>query len=243
MNTRYLLTFVCLLASSSFIAQDVQKISQPLIPKVESSVDFALAGGASVYSAAVGAYRTHGLFAKRKLRVGYGVRLSAFGGSDLDYITAPFELTSDPDKIDTFNVGAPISAGLSANIQLAYYITSKWMVGFNIDAFGLGFGATNIGTFISSDNNGQYPMSVRARPTGYNLLLVGDNDIGQLKSEFVVGYNINEKWRIRAGGDFTFSEYTTVQKLANDNDRFRYKAMMGFIGLSYNFETKYDGGE
>lgn len=227
-------TGLFLLFSVSLFAQD--ESPSAVVSKSETAVDGAFAIGAGVYSGALGVYRTHGLLANKRLRVGYGLRLSGFMGSDLDYITAPASLTTE-DKIDTFNIGEPITAGLSAGIHLGYYITPKLLVGFNIDAIGIGFGATNIGTFISSDNDGTYPQSMRARPTAMNVLLVGDNDIGHLKSEFVIAYNINEKFRIRAGGDFTFSEYTTTSKLTNDNDRFRYKAMMGFVGVSYTFRS------
>mgnify|MGYP000592346363 CR=1 FL=1 len=228
-------TSLAILLSLSLFAQEEKE--PVVLSKSETALDGAFAIGGGVYSGALGVYRTHGLLKNKRLRVGYGLRLSGFMGSDLNYITAPAKLTADPAKIDTFNIGEPISAGLNASIHLGYFVTPKLMLGFNIDAVGIGFGATNIGTFISSDNNGNYPGSMRARPTAYNVLLVGDNDIGHLKSEFVIAYNVSDKLRIRAGGDFTFSEYTTVSTLTNNNDRFRYKAMMGFVGLSYTIHS------
>lgn len=225
-------TSIILILSIQLIAQNEK--TNLAISKSETAVDGAFAIGAGVYSGALGIYRTHGLLENKRLRVGYGLRISSFVGSNLDYITAPAKLTlADPPLIDTFQIGNPATAGLSAGIHLGYFITPKFMIGFNIDAIGIGFGASTNGTFISSDNNGTYPQSVQAAPTSMNVLLVGDNDIGQLKSEFVLAYNIDEKWRIRVGGDFTFSEYTTASELTNQNDRFRYKAMMGFVGVSY----------
>lgn len=205
--------------------------------KSSSFLNLSMAGGANVYSVSLGVNRTHGLLKTNKLRVGYGLRLSNFGGSNLTYITAPAELTANNATIDTFNIGSPITGGLNAAIHLGYNISPKIFVGFNIDAVGIGFGSTVIGQFESSENNGQFDPSVRARPTAYNLLLVGDNDIGHLKSEFVFSYMFTDQFKLRAGGDFTFSEYTTVRTLTNDNDRFRYKAMMFFVGISYQLNA------
>ena len=198
----------------------------------ETAVDVAASFGSGVSSQALGVYRTHGMGDANRFRLGYGLRVSAFSGENLDYITAPFALSADPATVDTLSLGAPMTAGVSVGIHLGYFVTPKLMVGFNIDALGAGFGATDEGAFVSSDNDGAFPTAIEASPTSINVLLVGDNDIGQLKSEFVVAYSINDTWRLRAGGDFTFSEYTTAQTLTNDNDRFRHKAFMAFAGVS-----------
>ena len=199
----------------------------------ETAMDVAVAFGSNVSSQALGIHRTHGMGDSKRFRMGYGLRLSAFRGENLDYITAPFALSSDPATVDTLTLNAPFTAGLSVGIHLGYFVTPKLMLGFNIDALGVGFGSTDEGDFVSSDNDGSFPTTIEAMPTSSNVLLVGDNDIGQLKSEFVVAYNLNDTWRLRAGGDFTFSEYTTTEVLTNDNDRFRHKAFMAFVGASY----------
>jgi hypothetical protein len=176
------------------------------------------------------------LFNAKKIRIGYGVRASAIKGSNLPYISAPLRLTQDPNTIDTLQIGNPVNGNLAATIHLGYMINNKWEIGFNIDALGIGFGSTNVATFQSSVNDGSFPQSVRATPTALSLLLVGDNDIGYLKSEFVVAYRPSDRLRIKAGADYTFSEYTTSQELINENDRFRYKAFMGYLGVSYFLE-------
>jgi hypothetical protein len=235
-------TFTCSLACGALLsfqcihAQEV--VGTPTVSKVESNIDFALAFGANAYSTALGFNRTHGLLKSHKLRIGYGVRLSSLFGQNLNYTSAPPELSLEPTLVDTLLVASPITLGLNANIHLGYFITPKFQVGFNIDVIGLGFGATNRSTFISSDNNGQFAARQTARPTSMNVLLVGDKDIGQLKSEFVLAYRIKDQFLVRAGADFTFSEYTTLNELTNTNDRFRHKAMMGFVGISYKIGSK-----
>jgi hypothetical protein len=88
--------------------------------------------------------------------------------------------------------------------------------------------------FISSNNSGQFEMTPFARPTILNALLVGDRDWGQLGSEFFASFAIipNRLW-IRTGMNFTFSEYTTEQRLTEENNRFRNKSLMGFLAISY----------
>ena len=226
------LTSLSFLAATLSFAQDAGSSSDTM-PATETALDAAFAMGSGYSSQALSAYRTHGLGESNRFRIGYGLRISAFAGQNLDYITAPFQLSADPLTVDTLTLGSPVTAGLSAGIHLGYCFSHKLSIGFNIDALGVGFGASDQGTFISSDNDGSYPEVIDANPTGVNVLLVGDNDIGQLKSEFVMAYTLNEEWRVRTGADFTFSEYTTTSILTNDNDRFRYKAFMAFVGVSY----------
>ncbi len=209
--------------------------AQMEIPKTEQNFDFAIGMGESgTYSLALSWNRTHGLFESKKFRLGYGLRFSSFGGSDLTYITAPADLTANDNTIDTLFVSSPLTMGISALANIQYQFSPRFKAGFNIDVIGLGFGAESQTTFTAVENTGQFPTSVNASPTGFNLLLGGDNDIGQIKSEFYVAYALSEKFWLRGGMDMTFSEYTTERTLTNDNDRFRYKAMLMFVAISYN---------
>jgi hypothetical protein len=177
--------------------------------------------------------RTHGVLKSRKLRLGYGLRFSNFASSGLTYITAPYKLTKDA-LYDTLVVAKSMSFALNANLHAEYIIIPKLKVGFNIDVVGVGFGGKTNATFISSDNNGSFPTAVEAKPTTLNALLIGDNDWGQLLSEFYIGFSPAERFWIRGGFGFTFNEYSTTEKLVNDNARFRYKAPVPFLSLSYN---------
>lgn len=219
---------ICLLAMPKLQSQENE------IPKTIQAFDIAVGVGDGIYSGALSWNRTHGLLKSKKLRLGYGLRLSGFGGSNVNYTTAPAKLAADDATVDTLIVNSPLSMGLSASIHIEYFFTSKLRVGFNIDAIGVGFGSESNTTFISSENTGQFPTAPKAKPTSLNALLIGDNDIGQLKSEFYVAYNLNPKLAIRGGFDMTFSEYTSNVKLTQDNDRFRNKAMMVFLGVSFN---------
>ncbi|MBD3630635.1 hypothetical protein [Cyclobacterium sp.] len=225
----YLFIATFFLAITCLQAQNAQ------IPKKEQNFDLALGMGEnSSFSYALSWNQSHGMFSSNKFRLGYGIRFSGFTGSELNYITAPADLTGNDATIDTLLISSPHSLGLSALINLQYQFSPKFKIGFNIDAIGLGFGSTNDARFISSENTGQYPETVAASPSSFNLLLGGDNDLGQIKSEFYIAYALSEKTWIRGGMDMTFSEYTTSQELANANDRFRSKPMLIFLAVSFN---------
>jgi hypothetical protein len=219
--------------------------AQHEIPKTVENFDLALAMGMHNsnpnFTGSLSFNRTHGLLKSHKLRLGYGLRFSGFGSAaDVNYITAPYRLTKDPSKIDTLLVAKPFTLGLNATLHIEYIIIPRLKIGFNIDAIGIGFGTQKKNnSFISSDNNGQHELMPFAKPTVLNALLIGDRDWGQLGSEFFASFAIvpNKFW-IRAGMNFTFSEYTTTQTLTDNNDRFRYKSLMGFLALTYSPFTK-----
>jgi len=208
--------------------------AQDISPRI-STLDATIGAAAESLTGSLAWSTTYGLGSSKKFRLGYGVRFSGFAGSNTTYITAPASLTKNEETIDSLSLNGPLNFGVNLAIYLEYYFNSKWSVGFNIDAIGVSFGNNQLGAFQSSSNNGEFPDFVNASPTAFNLLLVGDNDLGFLKSEISVRYTLSEHWSLRGGLDYTFSEFTTEQKLTNDNDRFRYKAGMLFLGASYIF--------
>ena len=136
-----------------FLAVTCLQAQSPEIPKKEQNFDLALGMGEnSSFSYALSWNKSHGLFSSNKFRLGYGLRFSGFTGSDLNYITAPADLTANDATIDTLQIGSPHSLGLSALVNLQYQFSSRFKIGFNIDAIGLGFGSTNDARFISSEN-------------------------------------------------------------------------------------------
>lgn len=175
--------------------------------------------------------RMHRLGKNDKILLGYGVRFNHFGGGTVDYITAPASLTSNGIS-DTLALGTPRVYSLNAFVQLGYQISPKWSATFDIDVIGTSFGAERSGIFGSTEDprfNGLQSGS----PTALNLLLVGDNDIGSLNSNFSLRYRVHEKWQLQAGYQFFFTEFTTNAVLANDNDRFRRKSGLLMLGVQY----------
>jgi hypothetical protein len=223
----HLLTLVFLLILT------VGKLSgqQSTIPDNESSIDLSIGLGKDLFSGAAAWNRTHGVSGSNKFRLGYGVRASLLSGKNLAYTTAPAKLAADLSKVDTLNVAKASTMALNAVINIQYKMSNKLALGFNIDAIGVGLGSETNAKFVSSDIKTS-PTQV-SKPTSVNLLLVGNNDKGQLKSEVYAEYSPTEHLGMRVGLDLTFSEYTTATILTQNNDRFRYKANLVFVGVSY----------
>jgi hypothetical protein len=73
-----------------------------------------------------------------------------------------------------------------------------------------------------------------AKPTAFNLLLISDSDIGSLNSELYARYWINDRFAVRVGASFQFIEYKTDKNLTFENDRFRHKALLPFVAITYS---------
>jgi hypothetical protein len=184
------------------------------------------------------------------LQVGYGVRLTTFVAANQYYTTAPSKYTSPiqnlgtifsktlVENIDTIVTATSVSYSLNTAVRIHYTFHRKLSAGFNIDVAGMSVGPKKEFNVISSVfDSGQSPI-VAASPTRFNLLLTSDNDIGSLNSEFYVQLAVSSRIGLRAGYTFLFSEYTTEQDLSFDqgrisNDRYRHKAGMLLIALSY----------
>ncbi len=169
----------------------------------------------------------YGLGNSQKFRIGYGVRLNVYGGSDLDYTSAPPDYQDEAQK-DTVTLASSGLTSLNLGIYTEYHFSPKVLIGFNIDAVGVSFGAEQEGTLVS-DGVGQ---RTKATPTTTNILLVGANDMGSLNSNFYAGFRVSEKITLKAGMAMYFGEYTTeIPQPNTDNDRFRVISQMGFVGV------------
>jgi len=130
------------------------------------------------------------------------------------------------------------SLNLSANF--GYALSSDWSLGFNIDLIGFSVGRKSSAILTSNGVTRNEPL---AKPAVFNLLLTGDNDLGSLNSEFFLRYKLSPKWGLKAVYQFYFAEYktNTVQQTAPDGtmvDRFRNKANLFGLGLSYHFNKQ-----
>lgn len=180
----------------------------------------------------------------QKLSLGLGGRFTSYLGSNQNYITAPAKLTSGStgpfvifkenlvENIDSLVIKSPFVNSINLSINIQYGFSSKITVGFNIDAIGFSFGGKKQGNYI----NGSIGSITSGKPTGFNILLISDNDRGSLNSELFARYQLNDKWSVKGGVVFLFTEYTTdtkVQQFPEANDRFRNKSLMLGLGVSY----------
>jgi hypothetical protein len=148
-------------------------------------------------------------------------------------MAAPPDLASLEEPQSFFVENSQANA-INLGLYTDYSITENILVGFNIDVVGFSFGGEKNG--IVQTNELLNPIVAdTAKPTSFNLLLVGDNDIGTLNSEFWIGYRIASNVMVRGAFSYLFTEYTTNGQYQDDNDRFRYKAAQGAVGVSYTF--------
>lgn len=201
-------------------------------------------GGGNGFGTALSAGRLWNLGTRWHL--GGGVRLSFYTAANAGYVTAPAILTTGaegpqvlflpnkPDNLDSLTFGTAQVVALNLYLHARYRFNERWAVGANIDLVGASWGARQTASY---QNRRLSPPagSVSAVPTALNLLLVSDNDRGTLNSEFYVGYNISSHWAVRGGLAFLFTEYTTDTKLRFGNDRFRNKALLGLVGVTYSW--------
>ena len=204
--------------------------------KAQVGTSFELGGGISSSAGSISASGFHnwGLGAKKKFYVGTGVRFTSFFGSNVNFTTAPADLTADDKNVDTLFAPSPGVNSLNLTINLGYKISEKLDVGFNIDAIGISFGPTGMPSYI---RNGKSTAS-SASPTSPNLLLIGDNDKGSLNSHLFVRYKLSDHLGLKLAYQYLFNELTTstkIQTIPSANDRFRAKSGMIYVGLNYNF--------
>lgn len=228
------------LSAAVAFGQDVEE------KRISGIGDFTAGAGSYRGSFSLAYYKNVHPGKARKIGVGLGLRWTTFVGANLYYITAPASLTSGStgplvifkeniaENIDSLLIKSPQVNSFNLVINLQYKITNKITAGFNIDAIGFSLGSTKQSNYI----NGLEGRITTAKPTDFNILLISDNDKGSLNSEFYARYQWKEKLSFKIAAQFLFTEYTTdikVQRVPEENDRFRNKALLGAIGIAYHF--------
>ncbi|WP_291727730.1 hypothetical protein [Bernardetia sp.] len=206
---------------------------------VYSDVNFALGIYPEGVSPAIAYSRLYPIAFKKRFYIGYGVRFTSYFGRDIELVTAPASVSEgnffkpqNEEKLDTLLMPTAQTNSLNATIFLMYKFSKKFSVGFNIDAIGFSFGKDRESTFYSF-SEGIPATTSNASVTNFNLLLTGDYDIGSLNSELYAHYDVSKKIALRGGAAFLFTEYTTDQKFAFDNDRFRKKSLGLMLSVAY----------
>ena len=211
---------------------------------VVQRVDGGLGIGSS--EGTVSAAFTHNwrLGAAQKFEIGLGGRLTSYLGKNQYYLTAPAIITSGQrgpqvffienivENIDSVLINDAQVNALNLSFNIGYNFGANFFLGFNIDLVGVSIGGRRDGRYFEG-NAGQ---TTTAQPTSFNILLVSDNDIGSLNSQFFGRYRLSETLGVKAGLQFLFTEYTTdteVQQFPQPNDRFRNKSLMLAMGISY----------
>jgi hypothetical protein len=226
-------------------------LAQEANPEPERSADFMLGIGSGQTNFSL-AYQYAWRFGqKQKLRMGVGARFNGFSASDKYFVSAPAKIVKgesgpaalfkEPIKanMDSVQLSSAQVYSLNVLIHISYAFTDKLRAGFNIDVIGVSFGGSQPGTYINGNApDAIFTKPVSASPSAFNLLLVGENDLGSLNSEFFATYSLNDKWALKGGVQHIFMEYTTdtqVQQFPEPNDRFRITPTVACFGVVYSF--------
>tara|TARA_R110002124_G_scaffold122318_3_gene280862 strand:- start:399 stop:1097 length:699 start_codon:yes stop_codon:yes gene_type:complete len=230
---KFTILFIVLL-----IGIGVTKAQDSIKVKKHPNIQFFLEGGGSLGSSTysgVGAMQVDRFLGKKKkIIVGTGLRFTGFHGSDVNFTTAPANLTSNDENIDTLLAPTPHIYSANLMLNLGYQITDKFQAGFSIDLVGFSFGPTGSPRYIRS---GKY-KTVSAKPSSPNYLLTGDHDIGSLNSQFYLKYKFSKRFGAKLAYQYLFNELrttTTVQTSPEANNRFRNKDSSIYVGGFFNF--------
>ena len=206
-------------------------------------------------------YEMLNLDAKQIFSIGWTVRASPVYASEIEYITAPAKLTREktgfqalgaslvPANIDTMQFNrvsvTSVNFGLRAQIKLG-----PVEIGAGTDVLGFAFGKSReghykstTGTFERTNTNNQvdtvsfvkFPLQY-AQPQRINARLLGDNDRGALSSEVYIRLQVMRRVGIKAGYQWITTEMrASTVNLENDNRRFRNRASMTYVALTFPF--------
>jgi hypothetical protein len=223
--SKHFLLAACMIFVGSFLFGQQSKIG-----RTNQYIDLGIGLGSKQNSISGSFLHNWNLGQKGRFFIGAGARFTTYFGKDIKFTSAPANL-AEAAKADTIIAPKPAISALNLVINLGVNFSSKLQVGFNIDAAGFSFGPTGSPTYGTT--------KVSAKPTGGNVLLIGNNDKGTLNSHFYARYNFNEKWGVSAGYEYLFTELKTttkVQTVPEQNDRFRNKASEFYIGVSYKLK-------
>lgn len=218
-----ILFLLAVIASRGMQAQSQEE------PRLKSNADFAFRYGTGLASGSISYLATFGLGKKRKFHLGGGLRLALASGSDLNFETAPARLTGKSSTIDSVEISTFTTYSMNVFLDAEYEFSKRLNLGFNIDLAGFSWGSRKNGVFIFENSR----QNITARPTPFNILLVGDNDIGSLNSELFVRFKWKQNLSVRGGISYLFTEFQTDKKYTFNNDRFRNKSMGGFVSISF----------
>ncbi|MBE2247296.1 MAG: hypothetical protein IAE67_08560 [Candidatus Competibacteraceae bacterium] len=238
-------SFIILFVISSYLMGQTSEV--PKGYKYNNYFSLAGMAGSDMYGGTAAWTHFHRVSKNRsQLKLGYGIRLHALFGVNRKLVTAPAKLTrgvtgpiaifSDKQKnnYDTISVSRPQTNAINVFFTIQYTFARRWDLGFVLDLAGMSFGPKQVATYVSSQNQpGDYTQAQNAYPSGFNLLLLGDNNIGTLSTDLYLRFWITNKWAVTGSVQYVYNEFTTVNLLRLDNDRFRDQLFMGSLGVTF----------
>lgn len=218
---------IALLLSITVLICDAQ--SEEKDNSIPQYLDLAIGSNGDENMASLSYMHTWGVGKKKNFKLTYGLRFSTYGGSNIEFYSAPPEFYGIPEKTDTLTFATAGQSNIALFLGATYNIKQKLEIGFNIDGLGYTFGPNQ--AYVLSGDPSQVLRT--ASPNQVSALLVGANDRGMIKAEFFVAYSLNPHWMVRLGVSNSFVEYKTEYEIQAGNTRFRGDPFMPMLGLRY----------
>ncbi|RYF67737.1 MAG: hypothetical protein EOO39_20690 [Cytophagaceae bacterium] len=247
--------FICFLPLMS-VAQS--PVSNRLSAGVDLGADFAK----EQVSPSLTYFQLLHITKQKFLSVGWTAAFRTNYASNVDYITAPANLTRGgktgfnalgaslvPANLDTLRMAS--ASGTSLNFGVRAQIHIKFLeIGASADILGITLGRNRIGQYLSSTGTfvaGQYStgtdslarftqgnVNQTAKPTIANLQLLGDNSIGTLSTEVYARVILSQRIGVKVGYQWLTTEYTTsVKNTVDGNNRFRNRSSLTYVALTF----------
>lgn len=167
---------------------------------------------------------------KKRIKIGFGTRMNIANYWDKSFYTAPPQRVNN--TFDTLTMSHQTVFFFNLQFLAEIALLKWWDVGMNIDLVGVSWGARTDGNYYSSAF-GHTGSNQTALPENLNLMLFGNNDFGNLNSQFYLRFWPSDKVFIKAGMSLaTFTTLTDAQ-LNNGNSRFHAGSYMGFVSLGW----------
>lgn len=249
------IVLICLLPLLS-VAQS------PVSTRLSAGVDLGAGFRPGQVSPSLSYYQLLKVTKQKLIAIGWTATFRTFYGSNVDYITAPAEISRGGNtgfnalgaslvasRLDTLRMSS--ASGTSLNLGVRAQINLKYVeIGASADILGLTLGRNRIGQYISSTGTfatgksgvdsiarfaGPY-VSQTAKPTLANFQLLGDNSIGTLATEVYARVLVGQRLGVKVSYQWLMTEYTaSIRNLADDNNRFRSRSGLVYVGLTFPF--------
>lgn len=233
----------------------------PVSARLSSGYDLGMAYSTSNYHPSLTYYQLINIGDRKLFSLGWTARLGAFYGDNLNYYTAPARLTRGKSGFGA--LGAPLLAESIDTVRYDYVTMTSLNVGIraqinlgrvefgaSADLIGLTLGRSRIGRYISSTGKFALQSSVgtdsttvyyqgndvfqRASPSLFNVRLLGDNDMGTLATEVYARIHVSQRMGVKLGYQWLTTETTVKNRdVIADNDRFRHRAGMAYVAVTF----------
>lgn len=226
-SSKLLFTLFCSIlmffACTNLSLGQLVKVKKPkTISHWQHRFTLALGLGKEIGAASLGYVPMYGFGESQRFRIGGGIRLNlALGITD----SVPYCAKNPKDSL---LVEKPFLGSANLGFYVSYDINDKWEIGASTDLVGFGFGSKKNALLINALN--EDTLSTEAQIRSFVRI---PKTRGTLNNEVFVGYKFNPRWRLRVGVQYLLTEYLTPEKFFNDQDVYKNKAILGFIGITF----------